>query len=76
MSQIADGWDIVSRRTNQPIRHLIGMMLQMVLMAESGFYSTVTWTVRQTASGTVRKVTARSEREAGEKIALGTFDKE
>jgi hypothetical protein len=37
-------------------------------------FSTAAWTVRETATGAVRKVTARSEREAGEKIASGNFD--
>jgi hypothetical protein len=36
--------------------------------------SSATWTVRETATGIVRKVTARSEQEAGEKIVSGNFD--
>jgi hypothetical protein len=39
-------------------------------------FSTVTWTIRQKATGVVRKITALSEQEAGEKTALGLFDEE
>ncbi|MGA8616094.1 MAG: hypothetical protein WB760_31280 [Xanthobacteraceae bacterium] len=37
-------------------------------------FSTATWTVRQTATGTVRKVTARSRQEASDKIVNNIFD--
>jgi hypothetical protein len=75
MSQITDGWEIVSRRTNEPTR-LLSMLAQIVfLIPEMPWsYSTVTWTVRQTATGVIREVTARSEQEAMEKIAVGLFD--
>ena len=77
MSQLADGWEIVSRRTNNRILALFSMLLQTVLTSETAFFfSAVTWTVRQTATGVVRKVTARSEQDAKKKIALGAFDKE
>lgn len=76
MSQITDGWEIVSRRTNKPIRYLLSMLLQIVLTSETGFYSSVTWTVRQTTTGVVHNVTARSEQEAREKIASEIFDKD
>ena len=36
--------------------------------------SSATWTVRETATGMVRKVTAGSEQEAGEKVVNGNFD--
>jgi hypothetical protein len=36
--------------------------------------STATWTVRQTATGMVRNVTAGTRQEAMEKIANGIFD--
>jgi hypothetical protein len=54
------------------------MVLQIIFIypETTGFYSSVTWTVRQTATGVVRKVTARSQQEAGDKIALGIFDQE
>jgi hypothetical protein len=76
MSEIADDWNIVSRRTNNRVRALLSMLLQTAFMSEIGVYSTVTWTVRHKATGKIRKVTARSERDAKEKIALGVFDKD
>jgi hypothetical protein len=75
MNQITDGWEIVSRRTNEPIR-LLSMLSQFVLLIAEmpRSYSTVTWTVRQTATGVIREVTARSEQEARDKIACELFD--
>jgi hypothetical protein len=54
------------------------MVLQIIFIypETTGFYSSVTWTVRQTATGVVRKVTAWSEQGARDKIALGIFDRE
>ena len=78
MTEITDGWEIVSRRTNEPARHLLSMVLQIIFIypETTGFYSSVTWTVRQTATGVVRKVSARSQQEARDKIALAIFDQE
>jgi hypothetical protein len=75
MRELADGWEIVSRRTDNPIFSLF-MMLQVLLgVPEMPTYrSAVTFTVRQTATGQTRKVTARSEQEAKNKIELGLFD--
>jgi hypothetical protein len=75
MSEIADGWEIVSCRNNNPISSLL-MILQIVFLVPEvmRYYSTATWTIRQTATGAVRKVTARTEQEAKDKIALGLFD--
>jgi hypothetical protein len=52
------------------------MLLQLLFMVPDTppVYSTATWTVRQTATGLVRKVTAQSVQDAREKIALGLFD--
>jgi hypothetical protein len=72
MTEITDGWEIVSRRTNEPARHLLSMVLQIIFIypETTGFYSSVTWTVRQTATGAVRKVTAWSEQGRGTKLRL------
>jgi hypothetical protein len=77
MSEITDDWEIVSRRTNEPI-WLLSMLFQIAFLIPEmpGSFSTVTWTVRRTATGVVRKVTARSEQEAWGKIAVGLFDTE
>jgi hypothetical protein len=74
MTELAPGWEIVSRRTNNRLRGLFAMALQIVLTAEHGVYSSVTWTIRETSTGAVRKVTARSEADAREKIARSLFD--
>ena len=76
MSELVSGWEILSRRTNQPIRHLLATLLQVVMLSTEGMYSSVTWTVRETATGRTCKVAAHSEQEAREKIASGQFDKE
>ena len=75
MSEIADGWEIVSCQNNNPFSSLL-MMLQIVFLVPEvmRYYSTATWTIRQIARGAVRKVTARTEQEAKDKIALGLFD--
>jgi hypothetical protein len=75
MSEIADGWEIVSCQNNNPFSSLL-MILQIVFLVPEVMrhYSTATWTIRQTATGAVHKVTARTEQEAKDKIALGLFD--
>jgi hypothetical protein len=75
MSQIAEGWEIVSCRAGNA-RHLKFMLLQLLFMVPDTppVYSTATWTVRQTATGMIRTVTAQSEQDAREKIALDLFD--
>jgi hypothetical protein len=74
MTELASGWEIVSFRTNNRLRGLLTMALQIVLTAENGIYSSVTWTVRETSTGAIRKVTARSEVGARQKIAQNLFD--
>jgi hypothetical protein len=77
MKQIVSGWEIVSCRARQPW-HAIFLFLQMLVgnpdIAPAS--SRATWTVRETATGVVRKVTARSEQEAAEKIVSGVFDED
>jgi hypothetical protein len=75
MSEITDGWEIISCRTKAPW-HLFLMVWQMLLGNPdiAPTYSLATWTVRQSATGAIRKVTAGSEKEAKEKIESGIFD--
>ena len=77
MNQISDGWEIVSRRTNEPI-WLLSMLAKIALVIPEvpRSFSTVTWTVREMATGVIRNVTARTEQEARDKIALELFDAE
>jgi hypothetical protein len=74
MTELAPGWEIVSRRTNNRLRGLLAMALQIVLTAEQGVYSSVTWTIRETSTGATRKVTARSAAGAREKVTQNLFD--
>jgi len=75
MSEIVDGWEVVSCRVKRPW-HMIYMILQMLVGNPDivPVFSTATWTVRQTATGTTRNVTARSKQEARDKIINNAFD--
>jgi hypothetical protein len=74
MDQSFGEWEIVSRKTNNPIRHLIGIVLQMFLMAQPATFSSMTWTLRNSRTGETRKVTAKSETEAALRASAGEFD--
>jgi hypothetical protein len=75
MKEIAEEWEIVSCRARQPW-HSFLMFWQMLLGNPdiAPAYSTATWTVRHKATGTIRKVTAKSEEGANAKIVGGMFD--
>jgi hypothetical protein len=75
LTQIADGWEIVSVQSNATT--LFSALMRMVLkIPEAPPGAASTWTVRQTSTDTVRKVTAMSEQDAKSKIELGLFDEE
>jgi hypothetical protein len=75
MPELVDGWEVISCRVKRPW-HVIYMILQMLVGNPDivPVFSTATWTVRQTATGTVRKVTARSRQEAKNKVVNSDFD--
>jgi hypothetical protein len=75
MREIADRWEVVSCRVKEPW-HVVFAVLQMVVGNPDlvPVFSTATWTVRQTATGALRKVTARSRQEARDKISNSIFD--
>jgi|HubBroStandDraft_6_1064221.scaffolds.fasta_scaffold881577_1 hypothetical protein len=75
MREVADGWEVVSCRVKEPW-HVVFAILQMVVGNPDlvPVFSTATWTVRQTATGALRKVTARSRQEARDKITNNIFD--
>jgi hypothetical protein len=77
MREIADGWEVVSCRVEEPW-HMIYMVLQMLVGNPDivPVFSTATWTVWQTATGTLRNVTARSRQEAKDKISSGIFNED
>jgi hypothetical protein len=76
MTEIVPGWEIVARKTRGPIAHLLFVGLQMLLLAPipPQGWSSVTFTVRNRATGETCKVTAKSEEEATLLIAQGRFD--
>jgi hypothetical protein len=74
MTELAPGWDIVSRRTDNRLGGSFTMILQIALTAEQGIYSSVTWTIHETSTGAIRKVTARSKAAARGKIAQNRLD--
>jgi hypothetical protein len=75
MKQLAEGWEIVARRAKNPIFQLFAAVQIALGIAEAPHaFSAVTWTLRQTSTGLLRKVTAFSEAEARERVALGLFD--
>ena len=67
-------WDIVSHQTNGRAFTLLFLVLTTILGEFLPPHSSVTWTLRHRTTGEMRRVTARSEREAIEKINAGYFD--
>lgn len=69
-------WQVIARKTNDPIRHLIGIVARLVLPVPEAprQWSSVTWTIRHAQTGETRTVTAHSEDEAALRIAAGAFD--
>ena len=76
MRHISDGWEIVSCQADRRPLFFMAMRFLLGVAEIPPLYWRATWCVRQTATGIIRKVTAQSEQEAGEKIALGIFDEE
>ena len=75
MSELAPGWEVVARKTHGPIAHLLFIALQVLLLSWPVTQSSVTFTVRNRATGETRKVTAKSEQEAALLITQGRFDR-
>jgi hypothetical protein len=70
-------WHIVSRQTNDPVRPLLSVLARILFVLsadEPPRHSSVTWTVRHVQTGEVRKITANSEKEFAERLAVGAFD--
>jgi hypothetical protein len=76
MRYISDGWETVSCKTDRRPLFFMAMRFLLGIAEIPPLYWTVTWSVRQTGTGIIRKVTAQSEQDAREKIALGIFDEE
>jgi hypothetical protein len=70
-------WDIVSRQTNDPAGPLFALLTRLLLLLPFDpppKHSSVTWTVRHVQTGEVRTITANSEKEFAERLAVGAFD--
>ena len=76
MSELAPGWEIVARKTRGRLAYMLFIVLQMLLVVPPQSHSSVTYTVRNRATGETRKVTANSDEEAAVLIAQGQFDKD
>ena len=74
MTEIAPGWDLVAQKTNRPLLHMFFILLQALMEFPPANRSSVTFTVRNRASGAIRKVTADSVDEAAILVAQGRFD--
>jgi len=75
MSEIAPGWEVVARTTRGPVAHLLLIILQILMLSwPPATHSSVTFTLRNRATGETRKVTAKSEQEAALLVAQGRFD--
>ena len=70
VSALPDGWELVSRHGNYSWLNWLTSML----LAGGADPDSITLTVRETATTTVRKVTADNEAAAIEKIRQGSFD--
>ena len=73
--QMADDWEIVSRKPNERT-WILSMIVQLALLLPMmpATISSATWTIRQKSTGLIHKLTARSEEEAWQKIELVLFD--
>jgi hypothetical protein len=76
MTELAPGWEIVARKTHGRIAHLLFLALQTLMLSWPPVtHSSVTFMVRNRATGETRKVTAKSEDEAALLITQGQFDR-
>lgn len=72
-----DDWHIVSRQTNDPVSPLFAVLARVIFLLpadEPPRHSSVTWTIRHVQTGEVRKITANSEQEFAERLAVRAFD--
>ncbi len=74
MSELAPGWEIVAREAPGRLAYLMLILLQVLFLVPPQSHSSVTFTVRNRATGETRKVTANSDEEAAILIAQGRFD--
>jgi hypothetical protein len=77
MRDAFDDWEIISRRTNKRWSNLLVMIFGSLLLTDNpGIHSSVTWFLKNRATGQTKSVTARSEHEMKERVATQAFDPE
>jgi hypothetical protein len=77
MSEGADDWQVVGRRTSNMMRGVMALLSRLLFQipdATGVSASNVTWTVRNARTGEVRKITAASDQEFKERLAAQVFD--
>jgi hypothetical protein len=74
MPDFSADWELVSRRLPTPQRRPFAMLRRCFSFGAPDKTPTVTWTLRHRPTGLVRRLTARTELEAGVKLANGLFD--
>ena len=73
--ELIPGWEIVERETPPPVVSFIGALLQGLMLYQPPLVGVgVTFTLRNTASGETRKVTASSLEEAQVRAIQQKFD--
>jgi hypothetical protein len=79
MKLISEDWEILDRKIHRRWMTTFFMVTLGLLLGPPeplDFYSSGTWTVRQKSTGVVKRVMAKNESEAADKIAKGWFDAE
>jgi len=75
MTDLSADWELLSRKAGTSSPGLFGTLRQAFSSsATENAQAIITWTVRNRATGLVRRLTARTELEASVKIANGLFD--
>ena len=70
-------WDVVNRQTNDPAKGLFALLARLLFLLpfdQAPKHSSVTWTVRHVETGEVRTITADSENEFADRLAVRSFD--
>lgn len=74
MPDFATDWELVSRKAQQSARSPFSVLRRLFARRIALADQLMTWTVRHRETGSVRKLTARTELEARVKITNGLFD--
>ena len=73
--ELLPGWEIVARKAPFRLGHSLAMLVQALFTFQMpGTLAPVTFTLRETESGTLHTVTAHSIEEARLRVVQGKFD--